>query len=556
MDYIFSYIKRFKFRYALGILILMGVDFASLYIPQLTGAITDGLGTEGYGTDDIMRHIGFILLVGGIMVAGRFGWRYFIFGSARKIECEMRNDLFDHLTKLSPAFYNRNKTGDLMALFTNDISSIRMAIGPAIVSGFDAIMMTIMVLIKMIDYVDVRLTLMACLPMLVIFFGSLYYCREADRRYTRKQEGFSKMTDEVQESISGIRVIKAFVQEQKELRSFEKINRHNMDMNMKVVKLDLIVFSILDFLIGISSAITLFYGGYLVINKEISIGEFVAFNQYVGMLVWPMIATGDCVAMVTQGHASAKRVRSIMNEQPEVVDDSNALDIKELEGHIRLNNLTFSYIKGTKRVLDGVSVDIPKGSTLAILGKTGTGKTTIANLLLRMYNVKSGMIEIDGNSIEKIPLDTLHKQIAYVPQDNFLFSDTVQSNIAFGVRELIDLPEEKDHVKVFKKKSEQLDDIIEGNSAGESVADKVYDDLDGVMEAAKLAAIHDNIMDFPKQYATVVGERGVTMSGGQKQRSSIARALMKDSPILILDDALSAVDTDTEEVILENLKKD
>ncbi|MBP5158793.1 MAG: ABC transporter ATP-binding protein [Lachnospiraceae bacterium] len=273
-------------------------------------------------------------------------------------------------------------------------------------------------------------------------------------------------------------------------------------------------------------------------------------------IFWPMIATGDCVAMVTQGNASAKRVRTIMREQPEVVDDSNALDISRLEGHIKLNGLTFSYLRGTKRVLDGVSVDIPKGSTLAILGKTGTGKTTIANLLLRMYNVKPGMIEIDGNSIEKIPLDTLHKQIAYVPQDNFLFSDSVQSNIAFGVRELREMPEEKDHIKIFTKKSEQLDDIIEESSTEESVADRIYNDLDGVVEAAKLAAIHDNIMDFPKQYATIVGERGVTMSGGQKQRSSIARALMKDSPILILDDALSAVDTDTEEIILENLKKD
>lgn len=557
MKYVMHYIKKYKIQYSLGIVLLFVVDLLNLTIPELTGDITDGLKEGGFGNSELTKYILLILAAGVGIVVVRFGWRYFIFGSARKIQAEMRNDLFSHLSTLSQGFYNKNKTGDLMSHFTNDIEAIRMALGPAVVSAFDAIVMTLMTIIKMIFTVDGRLTAIACIPMVMLLIGALYYCKEADKRFGEKQEALSKLTDDVQESISGVRVIKSFAQERREIRKFAKGNQHNMDKNMRLIKLDAIAMPIIDLLIGLSSALTLIYGGHLVIEGEITLGMFVAFCEYINMLVWPMIAAGDCASLFSQASASVKRVSKLMEEKPEVVDDKDALPIEKLEGHIRFNNLSFSYLPELPKVLNGVDVDIPKGKTLAIIGKTGSGKTTVASLLTHTYNVEPGMIEIDGVSIEKIPLATLHKEIAYVPQDNFLFSDTIQANIAFGKREMIDIPDEKDKIKVFKSKAEELSDILDDDSAEQlRKIDKAYGDLDEVQEAAKKASVHDNIMDFPDKYSAVVGERGVTMSGGQKQRSSIARALMKDAPILILDDALSAVDTDTEEIILGNLKSD
>lgn len=561
MKFLMGYIKKYTFKYLMGIIILFLVDLLSLYIPQLTGEITDGLtyglGDGSFGREDLITNIVMILLVGGGMALGRFGWRYFLFGAARKIEYEMRNDMFEHLSTLSMGYYNKNKTGDLMAHFTNDLGSLRMAIGPAVITAFDAVVMTVMVIFKMIDYVNLKLTLLACVPMLFIMAGTIFYGRAIEKRFSQKQAAFSRLTDETQESISGVRVIKAFVQERKELKAFAKANKNNMDKNMRVVKLQAIVMPLLDFTIGVSSVITLFYGGWLVVHGEITGGQFVSFNQYIGMLVWPMIATGNSITFFSQGAASVRRIRKIMQEEPEIVDDKDALNIDKLDGSIDIDNLSFSYLKELPPVLQNVSVSVEKGSTLAILGKTGSGKTTFANLLLHMYNTESGKIKIDGVDINKIPLKTLHSQIAYVPQDNFLFSDTIQSNIAFGVREAIELPEEKMKIRAFGKKSEQLDDMLDRDlTQRSSKVDAIYNDLPRVEAAAKKAVIHDNIMDFPRQYSTMVGERGVTMSGGQKQRSSIARALMKDSPILILDDALSAVDTDTEETILRNLKED
>lgn len=556
MKFLWKYLKKYIAMYSVGIVILFGVDLLSLYIPQLTGYVADGLGTEGYAQSDLWRHVLLILLIGAGMALGRFGWRFFIFGSARKVQMNLRNSLFDHLSTLSCDYYNHNKTGDLMAHFTSDIEAVRMAIGPSVISCFDAIVMTIMVVIKMVVYVDYRLTLAACIPMVLILAGAVFYCMEADKRYREKQEAFSKLTDEAQESISGIRVIKAFVQERKEIKSFARSNQLNKDKNLRVVRFNVLFMSMLDFLIGISSAITLFYGGSLVLKGEISLGMFVAFNQYVGMLVWPMIAAGDSASMISQGMASLKRIKKIMDTEPDITDDKADASITELKGHIEFKNLSFAYAPETPEVIKEITADLKEGSTIAIMGKTGSGKTTIADLLLRMYNVESGSILIDGHSIETIPLEVLRKQVAYVPQENFLFSDTIQTNVAFGVRELVDIPEEREKVKVFGEKSAFREGVGAMNGDKVSVADKLYNDLEPVQEACRKAVIHDNIMDFPGQYSTLVGERGVTMSGGQKQRSSIARSLMKNAPILILDDALSAVDTDTEEQILGNLKED
>ena len=516
LKFVSRYVKRHGLQYILGIVALFAVDLMNVYIPRYTGEITDGLEARTLEMDGVLRLILRILILGAIVALGRFFWRYFIFGASRSIEKEMRNDLFAHLEKLSMRYYNEHKTGDLMAHFTNDLQSIRMFLGPTVITAFDATVMLVLVLGQMILYVDMKLTLVAVLPLILIIFGDYFYGKLMHRRFIRKQKAFSDLTDQVQEAVSGIRVIKAFVQEHKELAAFAVTNKVNQEKNLIVVRLQALFVPVLDLIVGVSSLLTLLYGGYLAINGTISLGQFVAFNSYIGMLVWPMIAAGDCITYVSQGLASLKRIMVISEERPDITDGPEVKPVDHLEGDIVFDHLTFSY-PGEKNApaLNDISVHIEKGSTLAVLGRTGSGKTTLANLLMRLYDVKPGMIRIDGHALKQIPLQVLREEIAYVPQDNFLFSDTLENNIAFGVTEK---------------------------------------DPEAVRQAARDACIHDNIMEFPEQYQTMVGERGVTLSGGQKQRSSIARALLKDSPILILDDALSAVDTDTEEQILRNLK--
>ena len=516
LKYISRYVKRHGLQYILGIAALFAVDLMNVYIPRYTGEITDGLEAQTLDMDGVLGLILRILILGAIVALGRFFWRYFIFGASRSIEKEMRNDLFAHLETLSMRYYNEHKTGDLMAHFTNDLQSIRMFLGPTVITAFDATVMLVLVLGQMILYVDVKLTCIAVLPLILIIFGDYFYGKLMHRRFIRKQKAFSDLTDQVQEAVSGIRVIKAFVQEHKELAAFAVTNKNNQEKNLSVVRLQALFVPLLDLIVGASSLLTLLYGGYLAIDGTISLGQFVAFNSYIGMLVWPMIAAGECITYVSQGLASLKRIMTISREQPDIVDGAEVKPVEHLEGDLVFDHLTFSYPgESNAPALSDICLHVEKGSTLAVLGRTGSGKTTLANLLMRLYDVKSGMIRIDGHALKQIPLRVLRGDIAYVPQDNFLFSDTLENNIAFGVAEK---------------------------------------DPEAVRQAARDACIHDNIMDFPDNYQTMVGERGVTLSGGQKQRSSIARALLKNSPILILDDALSAVDTDTEEQILRNLK--
>ena len=516
LKYISRYVKRHGLQYILGIAALFAVDLMNVYIPRYTGEITDGLEAQTLDMDGVLGLILRILILGAIVALGRFFWRYFIFGASRSIEKEMRNDLFAHLETLSMRYYNEHKTGDLMAHFTNDLQSIRMFLGPTVITAFDATVMLVLVLGQMILYVDEKLTCIAVLPLILIIFGDYFYGKLMHRRFIRKQKAFSDLTDQVQEAVSGIRVIKAFVQEHKELAVFAVTNKNNQEKNLSVVRLQALFVPLLDLIVGASSLLTLLYGGYLAIDGTISLGQFVAFNSYIGMLVWPMIAAGECITYVSQGLASLKRIMTISQEQPDIVDGAEVKPVEHLEGDLVFDHLTFSYPgESNAPALSDICLHVEKGSTLAVLGRTGSGKTTLANLLMRLYDVKPGMIRIDGHALKQIPLRVLRGDIAYVPQDNFLFSDTLENNIAFGVAEK---------------------------------------DPEAVRQAARDACIHDNIMDFPDNYQTMVGERGVTLSGGQKQRSSIARALLKNSPILILDDALSAVDTDTEEQILRNLK--
>lgn len=517
--FIWQYIKRHKWQYIGGIITLFVLDFANLYIPKVTGIITDGLAAHTMDMDGVLRNIGIILGIGLTLAVGRFLWRYFIFGASRSIEHEIRDNLFGHLETLDVEYYNEHKTGDLMTRFTSDLNAVRMAIGPAVIAAFDAVVMTVMVIGQMMVYVNLKLTLVAIIPMIFIAFGELYYGKIMQKRYLERQEAVSDLTDFVQESFSGVRVVKAFVRERSQIKAFAKANANAKQKNLKIARMESVVIPLLDVVIGISSLLTLLYGGYLALAGEITIGRFVAFNQYITMLVWPMLACGEAINMFSQGGAGIRRIQEVFEEKPEIADRADLAEadrIGQIKGDIRLRHLTFIHRGHSEPTLKDISLDIRAGTTLAVIGRTGNGKSTLVNLLLHLYEVRPGMIFIDGMDINSIPLKTLRENIAYVPQDNFLFSDTLKSNIAFGTD------------------NEEMDEII---------------------RAATTACIHDNIIAFPDGYDTIVGERGVTLSGGQKQRSSIARALKKDAPILILDDALSAVDTDTEEKILKNLKE-
>lgn len=533
LKFVLRYLKKHWLAYSAGILTLFIVDFANIYIPKFTGFITDGLTDQTFGMPEVLHYLLLILLVSATIALGRFFWRFFLFGTARKIEKEMRDDLFAHLETLSVNFFHTHKIGDLMTRFTSDLNAIRMAIGMAVISLFDAVVMSAMVLFQMVFYVDLKLTLLVLIPMAVIALGEIYYGKLIKPRYLARQEALSDLTDYVQESFSGVRVIKAFVRERSQVRAFLRSNGNTMQKSLRVILLQTIFMPLLDVVIGFGSLITLVYGGYLTLTGGISLGRFVAFNQYINMLIWPMMACGEAINLFSQGAASAARVRETLETEPEIRDlaegtaealmsDSDLLSGASASPSFRpltsisVRELTFTYPGQTFPALRNISLEIPAGTTLAVIGRTGSGKSTLASLLLHMYQIPEGMLFFDRRDINDIPLKALRGSIAYVPQENFLFSDTLANNIAFG-------------------------------------ADQ--EDRAAIEEAAKTACIHDNILSFPEKYETVVGERGVTLSGGQKQRSSIARALMKNAPILILDDSLSAVDTDTERQLLQNLRK-
>lgn len=517
------YLWHYKWNYLCGIIVLLFVDLASLYIPQYTGELIDTLSGSDADFSMVKPFLIRILIAGLVMMFGRFGWRYFIVGASRGVEYRLRNDMFRHLETLSARYFNSHKTGDLMAHFTNDLQAIRMAVGMAVITTFDAVVMTLMVLFKMIFYVDFRLTLLAFFPLILVAFGCYYYGTEMKKRQIKRQNAFSDLSDKTQESLAGIRVLKAFVQEEADFKAFEEASIHNMEANLNVVRLRAVFGPLLDVIIGISLLLNLLIGGRMVLSGQISIGKFVAFNSYIGMLVWPMIACGDCLNTFSQAAAAFQRIAMIFKEKPDITDRNVTAEADTeapLKGDIQFNHLTFTYPDGELPVLQDVSLHIPAGEMLGVLGRTGSGKSSLADLLLRVYDCKEGMLMLDGTPIDQIPLAVLHRDVAYVPQENFLFSDTLEENIAFGLEERI---QENPSIR------------------------------DSIQQAARDACIHDNIMDFPEGYLTMVGERGVTLSGGQKQRSAIARALLKDSSILILDDSLSAVDTDTEEQILDNL---
>jgi ATP-binding cassette subfamily B protein len=512
--YMRGYFNKYKWNYFFGLAIIGIIDVLQLRIPLLIGRVIDNIGESNLVESDLSEYVKQLLFLGIIITVGRFGWRMFIFRSSRNIEYDVRNDLFRHLEFLSQRYYNKNKTGDIMAHLTNDLNALRMAVGPGVLMTFDASVLGILTIYNMSTQINPRLTFFAVLPLSLIIIVTAFLAKIMFRRYKEKQEAFTGLSDFTQENFSGINVVKAFVQETKEIEAFSDVNSNTFNKNIRMLIINSLLHPIMAFITGLSLTVVLGYGGYLATINIITIGQLSAFIQFIVMLIWPMIAIGYTINLFSMGAASLTRIEEILNEDIEIKDSESVKDIKKTGGFIEIKNLTFSYPQSDFSDLNDINLDIANGKTLGILGRTGSGKSTLVNLLLRLYDSPRNSIFIDGTDILDIPLHTLRKSIGYVPQDSFLFSTTISKNIDFGVR----------------------------NSP-----------IKNIVDSAKYACVHDNIMEFSQQYDTVIGERGVSLSGGQKQRISIARGLIKDPPILILDDSLSAVDTETENNILSHL---
>jgi ATP-binding cassette subfamily B multidrug efflux pump len=508
-----NYAKKYSFRYFIGIVCLIAIDLLQLVPPKLIGTLTDLLAKGTATREDILGCILLVILTSVFISLGRFLWRIYIVGSARRVEYDIRNIMFEHFQRLSINFYNKNKTGDLMALCTNDLNAVRMTLGNGVVMIADALVMTAATIGIMLS-INVKLTLLALIPLPFLAIIGTKFGKSIHHRFMKVQEAFSSLTDLVQENFSGIRVVKSFVQEEKEYERFTKENQNNFDTNMYLTKMWGLFFPLIELIASFATVILIGVGGTYVIYNYISLGDFIMFNMYLGNLVWPMMAIGWVINIIQRGFASLDRIQNILEQEPDIYDN-NVKNLTSISGDIEIKNLTFTYPGSNNPALENINISLKKGQSLGIIGKTGSGKSTLVNLLVRLYNAPENTIFFHNNSINEIPLSTLRSNIGFVPQDAFLFSTTLSENI--------NLP--KDNL-----------------------------DMDEIIQSAKAADIYDNIMDFSDQFDTMVGERGVTLSGGQKQRLSIARALLKAPEVLIFDDCLSAVDAKTEVKILENLK--
>jgi len=508
-----------KWKYFFGVIWLIIIDIVQLIVPQILRIVTNLLQNNLLTFNELIKYSLYIILTGLIIAVGRYYWRIYLQGTARTLEYYLRNKLFRHLLTLSTNYFNTHKTGDLMAHATNDINSVRMALGQGVVMIVDAVFMTFFSVIMMIHTTNLKLTLVAIstLPFIAIVVGK--FGKIIHKRFIKVQEAFSDLTDTAQENFAGIRVIKSFVQEENEIKKFSVVNNNNLSKNLSLVKISGIFHPLVQFMSSISFLIVLWYGGILVIRDDISLGDFVAFNSYLSSMVWPMMATGWVINLFQRGAASMDRLNIIFEEKPEITDSKDAIDIKNMKGEIEFKNVSFKYPHSENYAVKNLNFKIPSDHSLAIVGRTGSGKSTIVNLLLRLYDIDEGEILIDGINIKDMTIKSLRENIGYVPQENFLFSDSIINNIAFS----------------FEEEEKYNEDLI--------------------YNASRTAEVYDNIIEFPNKFETVLGERGVTLSGGQKQRVSIARAIIKDSSVLILDDSLSSVDTDTEERILSNLRE-
>ena len=514
------YYLRFALPFLLGLLALIAVDYLQLLIPEMYQMVVDGM---TYGSvDGAAFDMNFLLdkicrpLVGIIisLVLGRVTWRVCFMGSAISMESDLRNRMFNHCKDLSREYYQVNKVGNLMSLYTNDLDTIQECYGWGIMEACDAAFLGGLAIYKMWN-MHPLLTVFSLIPMAMLLASSIIVGNWMSAKWEKRQEAFSNLSDFAQESFSGIAVVKAFVKEGKELWSFKKLSKENEDANIDFTRSSVLFRILVTFFVESVLCVVLGYGGYLAWTGAFSGGQLVAFIGYFMAIIWPIMAISDLIDMTARGKASLKRVSELLDAKQDVIDRPDVKRLSNIQGDIEFRDLTFRYPDGEIDALENITFTIKAGENIGLVGKTGSGKTTLVDLILRTYNVPDGTLFIDGHDVNTVAIRDVRAGCAYVPQDNFLFSDTITNNIGFAVK---------------NKKS------------------------DRITWAAKMADVDGNIREFSQGYETVLGERGVTVSGGQKQRISIARALLKDAPILILDDSVSAVDTKTERTILHNLR--
>ncbi|HXE80860.1 MAG TPA: ABC transporter ATP-binding protein [Vicinamibacterales bacterium] len=514
---LWPYLFRYRVGVVQGLACIVAATAIQVASPWVLKLAVDDL-TESVTRQKLIHYA--LLLLGLTSVGGifRFAMRRIIIGISRHIEYDLRNAFFAHLQRFPPAFFQANRTGDFMSRATNDLNAVRMMVGPSVMYSASTVL-TFIVALALMGSIDLRLMLVALTPLPIVSVAVFFFGRAIHRRFERIQAQLSDISAVVQEALSGVRVVRAYGQERAELERFRRANEEYLERNRGLIRLQGLFFPTLTFLLGLGALLVLWQGSQAVINGRITVGELVAFNAYLMMLSWPMIAFGWVTNMMQRGLASWRRMLEIFDQQPAIVDGDRQVAPASFEGRIEFRNLTFAY--NGAPVLDGVSIDVPAGRTVAIVGATGSGKSTLLNLLPRLLDPPPGTVFVDGIDIRELPLSTLRSLIGFVPQEPFLFSDTLAANVAFA-------PE---------------------------VASRPTDDrLRVVKEAAAVARLDKDVKEFPAGYDTMVGERGITLSGGQKQRTALARAIAMQPRILVLDDALSAVDAYTEEEILTRLR--
>ncbi len=509
------YLKRYWRNFAFGGLMVIAYNGCSVLIPLMIGHALDDL-KQAPTEAKVIHHVLRILIVAALSAVFLYTMRQVLIGASREIEFDLRNDLFANLERQSPGFYQTHRTGDIMARTTNDLNAVRQLLGPAIMYSANTIFFTAAAL-PFLLHISPALTLKAVLPLPIASVMIQYFGSRIHSRFERIQAMFSDISAKAQENFSGARLIRAFAQEESEIASFETANQEYIHRSLHLVRLMAMLWPTLEFMLGISLMITLLVGGHEVVTGRISVGEFTSFMGYMVRLTWPMIAIGWVVNLFQRGTASVVRIDELLRQKPDI-DDSSAdptLIDAPIHGEIEFRNLNFSY-PACDLVLHDINLKVPAGTSLAIVGPTGSGKSTLVSLIPRLYDAAPGCILVDGRPLRSYPLNTLRSAIGFVPQETFLFSESIRENIAFGV----------------PKATEPQ-----------------------VIEAARAAHIADEILEFPRGFETLVGERGITLSGGQKQRTAIARAVLRNPKILILDDALASVDTYTEERILDELRR-
>lgn len=526
--YINKYYAKYCWLFLIGLVGLVAVDVFQLFIPEYLGKLVDMFDGGTIDTGALKEIILGVMVVALVMFVGRIMWRLSIFNASQRIEADLRHNMFLKSERLSQRYYHENKVGTIMAWFTTDLETIEEFFGWGSVMLVDAMFLSVLALYKMFS-LDWVLSCILLIPLALIIVWGMLVEKFMALKWEQRQTEFDKLYDFSQESFTGIRVIKAFVKETQQLHAFAKIAKRNKDANIELVKVSVVFDAIISVIISAIMALILGLGGYFVYKYvtgspvsifghtiDMTAGRLITFVGYFDTLIWPMIALGQVVTMRSRSKASLKRITNFLDQEEEIRNPQNAVVLDDVKGEIKFDGFSFAYPNSDSNVLKNVSVEIKAGENVGIVGKIGSGKTTLVNTLLHLYNVEKGKVFIDGHDIMDCDIDSLRKAIGYVPQDNFLFSDKVKNNIAFSCENL---------------------------------------DMDKVYDAAKFADVHSNIEDFTEGYETVSGERGVTLSGGQKQRISIARAYIKDAPIMILDDSVSAVDVKTEETILENIQR-